>query len=172
MGSLKLLTCLTPVVDTSELAALVPELMARHPGHVWTVRSGEAKGADLLIEMRPVGSPDRVATLHVFAGAEVFSLGFAGHNSTDYAYKDEDRTEALRERIDLGAAATLGPGRVTLDRCDEVIGSTMVIDPDGQSPREDTVVSWPFRRLRARLTGRRVSRQVIDYPKVGSAQEG
>lgn len=95
-------------------------------------------------------------------------LCLAGHDSTDYAYNDDDRPEALRGRVDLGAAATLGPTRVTLDRCGEVIvGSTMVIDPDSPSPREDSVVSWPFRRLNARLRGRRLTREVISYSQAG-----
>jgi hypothetical protein len=39
---------------------------------------------------------------------EVFTLTFAGHLSTDYAY-DDDRPKTLQERIELAAATT--PGR-------------------------------------------------------------
>ena len=157
-------------VDTPELAALVPGLLTRHPGHDWTLVSGDAAGEDLLVRMHPAASPDRVATVRVNAGAEVFCFTFAGHVSTDFAYDDADRVEALRDRIDLAAAATLGPTRVVLERCRELtLRSTLVMDPDGVSRREDAVVSWPLRRLKARLTRGRISRQVIDFPFVESS---
>jgi hypothetical protein len=67
---------------------------------------------------------------------------FGGHVSDEFAYGDEDRPEALQERIDLSTAATLGPTRVCLDRVgDIVVGSTMVIDPEGHRPHEDQIVS-------------------------------
>jgi hypothetical protein len=156
-------------VDTPELAALIPGLMARHPGHEWTLTSGRVPGEDLVVTLSPVASPERTATVRVFAGAEVFILEFAGHESADFAYDDKDRPETLQERIDLAAAATLGPSRVTLDRAgDIVVGSTLVIDPDGPSPRENCGGTWPLRRLKARLRGRRIIRQVIDFPAIVS----
>lgn len=154
-------------VDTPELAALVPGFMSGHPGHDWTLVSGNTTGEDLLMHLHPVASPERVATVQVNAGAEVFCFTFAEHVGTAFAYEDADRAEALKERIDLAAAATLGPTRVVLDRCgDLTVGSSLVVDPDGVSPREDTVVSWPLRRLKARLRGGRTTRQVIEFPPV------
>lgn len=154
-------------VDTPELATLVPGFMSGHPGHAWTLVSGNATGEDLLMHLHPVASPERVATVRVNAGAEVFCFTFADHVGTDFAYEDADRAEALKERIDLAAAATLGPTRVVLDRCgDLTVGSSLVVDPDGVSPLEDTVVNWPLRRLKARLRGGRTTRQVIEFPPV------
>jgi hypothetical protein len=45
---------------------------------------------------------------------EVFTLTFAGHLSTDYAY-DDDKPKTLQERIEPAVAATTGPTRVILD---------------------------------------------------------
>lgn len=155
-------------MDTPELAALVPSLMARHPGHDWTLSSGRVAGEDLVVGLSPAASPERIATVRVFAGAEVFLFDFAGHGSTEFAYEDEDRPETLKERIDLAAAATNGPTRVALDWAGAVIvGSTLVIDPDGLGRREDVAVSWPLRRLKARLRVRRIVQQVIDFPATG-----
>ena len=97
---------LDSTVDMPELAALVPEIMAKHPRHDWALETGTAAGGDLLVRIHPAASPDRVATVRVNVGAEVFTFAFAGHVSTDFAYEDTDRVEALRGRIDLAAAAT------------------------------------------------------------------
>lgn len=87
-------------MDTRDLAALVPALMACHPACGWTVLSGRTANEDLVIELGPLAWPERVATVQVNTGAEVFSYSFAGHHSHDFAYEDEDRSETLRERID------------------------------------------------------------------------
>ena len=143
--------------------------MARHPAHEWALSSGRVPGEDLVVTLSPVASPERTATVRVFAGAEVFILEFAGYDSTDFAYDDGDRPETLQERIDLAAAVTFGPTRVTLDCAgDIVVGSSLVIDPDGPSPRENPGGTWPLRRLKARLRRRRIIRQVIDFPAIGS----
>ncbi len=156
-------------MDTPELAALIPGLMVGHPVHEWTLTSGRVPGEDLVVTLSPVASPERTATVRVFAGAEVFIFEFAGHDSVDFADDDNDRPEVLQERIDLAGAATLGHTRVTLDRAgDIIVGSTLVIDPDGPSPREDFGGSRPLRRLKARLRRRRIIRQVIDFPAIGS----
>ena len=162
--------CLTQPVGMPELAALVPGTMAKHPRHHWTLVSGDAAGEDLLVRMHPAALPDRVATVQVYAGGEVLSFTFAGHIGTDFAYDDADRVEVLAERIDPAAAATLGPTCVVLERCRELtLRSTLVMDPNGVSRREDAVVSWPLRRLKGRVTRGRISRQVIDFPFVESS---
>ena len=143
--------------------------MARHPVHEWTLTSGRVPGQDLVVTLSPVATTVRTATVRVFAGAEVFIFEFAGHESVDFAYDDTDRPETLQERVDLAAAATLGPTRVTLDRAgDIIVGSTLVIDPDGPNLREDCSGTRPLRRLEARLRRRRIIRQVIDFPAIGS----
>lgn len=154
-------------MDTPELAALVPGFMARHAGQEWTLTSGKGAGEDLVVTLSPVTAPERIATVRVYTGAEVFLFDFSGHSSADFAYDDEDRPATLQERIDIAVAATLGPTRVTLDfDRDVIVASTLVIDPDGQSPHEYSL-SWPLRRLKARVRGRRISRQVIDLPAAG-----
>ena len=142
--------------------------MAGHPGQEWTLISGKGAGEDLVVTLSPVTAPERIATVRVYAGAEVFLFDFCGHRSADFAYDDEDRPATLQERIDLAVAATLGPTRVTLDvDRDVIVASTLVLDPDGPSPHEYSPVSWPLRRLKARVRGRRISRQVIDFPAAG-----
>src|SRR5580765_3379811 len=88
-------TCLTRTVDTPDLAELVPGLMARHPAHDWAVLSGRVEGEDLRVEISPNAAPDRVATVVVHSGAEIFGCMFAGHESNDFAYEDADRPEVL-----------------------------------------------------------------------------
>ena len=109
-------------------------------------------------------------TIDVLAGAEVFSVTFAGHVSTDYAYDDADRPDTLRERIEFAVAAATGPTRVTLERAGAaLVGSTLVLHPDSSTPRHDTKVSWPLRRLKARLRGSRILREVLDFPRLPGA---
>lgn len=122
-------------MDTSDLADLVPGLMASHPTHVWAVTSGRQESEDLIVEIHPALAPERRAQVQVFRGAEVYFMDFAGHSSKDFAYDDVDRPEALQGRIELAVRATLGPTHVLLDRAGEVIvRSVMVFDPDGPAP--------------------------------------
>jgi hypothetical protein len=153
-------------VDTLDLAGLVPGLMARHRECVWTLLSGRVPDEDLVVELHPIAWPQRVAVVRVDAGAEVFSFSFAGHESTDFAYLDSDRPETLQERIDLAVAAATGPTRVICDTAGGiVVGSTLIFDHGGPHPRTDTVVSYPSRRLKARLRGHRIKREVTDFPR-------
>jgi len=137
-------------------------------GHVkvsWAFAQGLSDADDLVISLHPWAWPDRVATVTAYGGCEVFSCMFAGHVSTDFAYADADRLDALKGRIDLAVAATTGPTRVIIDRVgDEVVRSEMVIDPDGEG-RADGVVSYPVRRLRG-LLRRSPRREVREFPAV------
>jgi hypothetical protein len=161
--------CLTLIVDTADLAQLAPNLMARHRGHTWTELSPGGPGKCLLGEVRPNADPSRVATVQVHAGAEVYQVLFDGHTDTDYAYEDGDRVEALQGRIDLAAAATRGPTRVTVQLAgDVVVQSRLVVAPDGPNRLEGVAVSWPIRRLKARLRGRRLVKKILDLPAVDS----
>jgi hypothetical protein len=151
-------------MDTPDLAVLVPELMARHTGWRWILLSGRASGEDLVVELYPLARPERVATVRVNAGAEVFSFVFAGHESRDFAYTDDDRRETLRARIDLAMEAACGPTRVIREHAGgATIKSTLVVDPDGPSPRQE-VASYPIRRVKAFLTGSHIIREVTDFP--------
>src|SRR4051794_21920467 len=143
-------------MDTPDLAALMPDLMADHPSCRWNLLSGRITGEDLLIEVHPLAWPDRVATVQVNAGAEVFHYAFAGHESTDFAYEDEGRPETLRERIDLAVRAVTGPTRVIRYLAgDALVGSVLTFGLHEPRGRED-VVSWPLRRLKAFLTRGRI----------------
>ena len=147
---------------------MLPEIMARHPKHTWTLLAGGGEGNDLRIEIRPCASPARVADVTVAAGAELYFLTFAGHTHTDFAYEDVDRPEVLASRIAVAAAATTGPTRVTLECAgDSLVRSRLVLDADGPGPHEDQFVSYPFTRLKTRLLCRRVVKQVLDFPALG-----
>jgi len=150
-------------MDTPDLAALVPDLMTRYPACEWVIVSGRIRTEDLMIELHPAGWPDRVATVHVNAGAEIFTFAFAGHQGHDFAYRDEDRTETLQQRIDLAVEAASGPTRVIRDQANGVtVRSTLVIDPDGPHPCP-YVVSYPIRRIKSFLRGNRITREVVDF---------
>ena len=154
-------------VDTRDLAGLVPALMARHPTHTWALTSGQREAEDLILEIRPKAAPERTAQVQVFRGAEVYFTDFAGHSSKDFTYEDEDRPEALQGRIELAVLATRGPTRVVLDRDGErIVRSEMVIDPDGPHREHDAIVTWPFPRLAARISGRQVTREVLDFAAI------
>jgi hypothetical protein len=143
--------------------------MARHPNFTWTILSGWVPGEDLRIELHPLAWPERVATVQVNSGAEVFRFSFAGHVSHELAYRDDDRPETLQERIDHAAEATSGPTRVIRDCAGEItVRSKLVVDPDGPHPRPDGV-SYPLRRLKARLRGSRITREVADFPAAPSS---
>jgi hypothetical protein len=151
-------------MDTRDLAALVPDLMARHSACGWTALSGCSADEDLMIELYPLAWPERVATLRVNTGAEVFCFAFAGHHSHDFAYEDDDRPETLRERIDLAVEAISGPTRVILEQAGgTTIKSTLIVNPDGSNSRQDGV-SYPIRRLKYFLKTTRITRKTADFP--------
>ena len=156
-------------MDTRDLAAMVPALMASHPTHTWVMTSGNHEAEDLILEIHPKLAPDRTARVQVFRGAEVYFMDFAGHSSSDFAYEDEDRPEALEGRIELAVRATAGPTRVLLDRAgDVIVRSVMVIDPNGPAPEQDTIVTRPVPRLAARLRGQEVTREVLEFTAIES----
>jgi hypothetical protein len=154
-------------VDTHALAELVPALMAGHPTHEWVLMQGQREPKDLILEIRPRLALERVATVRVFRGAEVYFTEFEGHSSVDYAYEDAEREDVLRGRIELAVAATLGPTRVIIDRDGDVIVRTlMVLDPDGPRREQDAILSWPLRRVSARLNRHQLTRETLDFAAV------
>jgi hypothetical protein len=147
--------------------------MASHPTHTWAITSGHQGAEDLILKIHPTLAPERTARVQVFRGAEVYFLDFAGHSSSDFAYDDEDRPEALHGRVELAVRATRGPTRVLLDRAGEVVvRSVMVIEPDGPDPERDTIVTWPVHRLAARLRGQQVTREVLEFTAISSEAGG
>ena len=150
-------------MNTTDLAAEVPELMTRHPHCRWQIVADPGAADDLVIELRPAARPERLAVVRVNSGAEVFSFVFGGHHSHDFAHDDADRLQTLRDRIDRAVEAACGPTRVVLERAgDTLVKSTLVIDPDGPAPRQE-VSTYPLRRLAAIVAARRVVRTVTDH---------
>jgi len=151
-------------VDTPDLAALVPGMMAKHPGYTWAIRSGWGPGEDLVIDLHPSTSPERAAAVRVLhPGVEVFLFSFAGHESHAFAYDDDDRLEVLQERIDLAVRAAGGPTRLIRESAGErTVTSTLIMDPDGLQTCPWTVSSPG--RLVARLRRTPITRHVADFP--------
>ncbi len=140
--------------------------MTRYPQCAWNLVSGPAVAGDLLLSLQLRAAPDRQATVQVFAGAEVFFFAFAGAESVDFAYADADKPEALQERIALAVRAMRGPTRLIRDQArGRTVEATLILDVDGAA--EQLSSSYPFRRLRAFVTGARVEREIVDYPAVG-----
>lgn len=163
----------TRVVDTRDLADLVPALMASHLTHTWVMTSGQHEAEDLILEIHPTRAPERTARVQVFRGAEVYFMDFAGHISSDFAYDDEDRPEALQGRIELAVRATAGPARVQLDRAgDVIVRSVMLMDPDGAAPEQDTIVTRPLPRLAALLRGQQLTREVLKFTAINTETGG
>ena len=48
--------------------------MAPHPNHAWVLVWGGVPEEDLVVTLHPLECPDRVATVKVHAGAEIFTL--------------------------------------------------------------------------------------------------
>jgi hypothetical protein len=155
-------------VDTPDLAALVPELMARHPQCAWSVVT-PVQGEALLIEIHPLVSPERVVRIDVNPGGEVYHLSFAGHEAgAEFAYEDPDKRELLEDLIKQAEDLATGPSRITRDMVDGVVvSSRMMLDPDGPDRRfYGLTVYQPATYAKARLSGRTITHEVIDFPSV------
>lgn len=159
--------CLTAHVDTPELTALVPGLMARYPQCSWTIVAASAPGETLEIELHAKAWPQRVAKIEVTSGGEVYFLWFAGQLvGPDFGYDDDEKVEALEEVIKTAVALTTGPTRITRTVADGVVlTSSLAIDPDGPN-RQSLGVNFdqPVTYIKARLRGRKVTREVTDLP--------
>jgi hypothetical protein len=152
-------------VDASDLAALVPGLVSRHPSCAWTLVSGVARDEDLIVQLHPVAWPERVVSVEVNSVGEVFIFSFEDFESRDFAYVDADRPGTLKESIDVAVAVTSGPTRIIRETAGGLtIRDTLLVDPDGPTPGWHWTISYPVRRLKARLRGLRTMREVIDFP--------
>lgn len=159
--------CLTAHVDTPELTALVPGLMARYPQCSWTIVAASAPGETLEIELHAKAWPQRVAKIEVTSGGEVYFLWFAGQLvGPDFGYDDDEKVEALEDVVKTAVALATGPTRITRVLADGVVlTSSLEIDPHGPD-RENLGTSFdhPVKHLKARLQGRKITREVTDLP--------
>lgn len=159
--------CLTADVDTPELTALVPGLLARYPQCSWTIAAARAPGETLEIELHAKAWPDRVAKIEVTSGGEVYFLRFAEQLiGPDFGYDDDEKVEALENVVKTAVALTTGPTRITRSLADGVVlTSSLEIDPDGPD-REflGTTYDHPVKHLKARLQGSKITNEVTDLP--------
>lgn len=157
---------MTADVDTPELTALVPDLVARHPHCSWTMVAARAPGDTLAVELHAKAWPDRVAKIEVTSGGTVFFLWFAGELvGPDFGYEDDEKIEALEDVIATAAALSTGPTRIRRGVADGLVLTTSItLDPAGPG-RLDLGVSChhPVEYLKARLRGR-VTHEVTDLP--------
>ena len=164
--------CLTAHVDTPELTALVPGLMARYPQCSWTIVAASAPGETLEIELHAKAWPQRVAKIEVTSGGEVYFLWFAGQLvGPDFGYDDDEKVEALEDVVRDAVALTTGPSRITKAVVDGVVlTSSVELDPDGPNRRSlGVTMHHPLGYMKVRLRGERPVREVIDFPSAGDA---
>jgi hypothetical protein len=146
--------CLTADVDTPELTALLPGLMARYPQCSWTIVVAVAPGETLEMELRAKAWPERVAKIEVTSGGEVYFLWFAGQLvGPDFGYDDDEKVETLEDVVKTAVALTTGPTRITRALADGVVlTSSLEIDPDGRDHKVlGTSLDHPVKHLKARL---------------------
>ena len=157
------------VVDSSELAALVPGIMSSLPPCHWSFGSSERHPHDLIVRISLGSDPLRSATVTVTAGLELFFLNFRGFGDTDFAYRDDDRREVLKDRLSQAVRVVRGPTRVVLEPDGEKVVSCRLIllGEGGDSTEVPLATSWPFRRLAARLKFRRLVTAAIDVTACG-----
>ncbi len=123
----------------------------------------------LLVEVHPRARPERVATIEVNPHAQVFFLSFGGHRAgPEFAYEDEDKREVLEELVEDAVALVTGPTRITRHTVDGVeVSSSLLVDADGPTQRSLGVsFSNPVTYAKARLRGRRTTKEVLDFPSI------
>lgn len=146
--------CSIRAVDSSEFAALVPGIMSALPPCDWSFGSSERHPHDLIVRISLGSDPLRSAR---------------GFGDTDFAYRDDDRWEVLKDRLSQAVRAVRGPTRVILERDGEKVVSCRLIllGEAGDSPDSPLATSWPFRRFAARLRFRRLVTTAIDVTACG-----
>lgn len=159
--------CSFRIVDTKVLAALVPELLAVHPGIDWEFTE-TTEG--LAVDIRPASDPSRCARIFVSASTEVFSYSFAGYHVAEFAYDLEEKREVLEDKINEAVSAVLGPTQVLLEWAgQEVVRSAISHDAFGEPPAQFTT-SFPLSRLWWWVRGRRFRREVVTFPDLAQAE--
>lgn len=153
-------------MDVEVLTALVPGLLAAHPGIDWEF-TGTTDA--LAIELRPAAEPSRWARVVVSASTEVFSYSFAGYYVAESAYDLEEKQEVLADKIGQAVAAVRGPTQVLLEWAGpRVVRSAISHDAAGSPPRTFTT-SCPITRLWWRVRGMRLRREVLTFPALADA---
>ncbi len=143
--------------------------MARYPHVAWTLANEHAEDEVLLVELHPRERPERVATIEVNPHAEVFFLSFGGHRAApEFAYEDGDKHEVLADLIKDAVALVTGPTRVTRHTIEGVeVSTSLLVDRDGPAQRSLGVnFSNPLTYAKARLRGRRTTKEVVDFPSI------
>ncbi|MFZ1282664.1 MAG: hypothetical protein WAQ75_00915 [Propionicimonas sp.] len=154
-------------MDTQELEALVPELLAVHPGIDWEFTETTD---GLVLDIRPASDPSRCARIAMSASTEVFGLSFAGYHVAEFAYDLEEKREVLEDKINEAVAAVLGPTQVLLEWAgQEVVRSAISHDALGE-PSAQFTTSFPLPRLWWWVRGRRFRREVLTFPALAKAE--
>lgn len=148
------------------LTALVPDLLAAHPGIDWEF----AETTDAFaIELHPAADPSRCARVIVSDSTEVFSYSFAGYYVAESAYDLDEKQEVLADQIGQTVAAVRGPTQVLLEWAgSHVVRSAIGHDAGGNPPRSFTS-SFPLTRFWWWARGKRFRREVLTFPALADA---
>lgn len=162
------------LVETPELAALVPDLMAQYPHFAWRLTSGRVEDEALGLELHPRARPERLARIEVNPHGEVYFLSFGGHDvSPDFAYEDEDKHEVLEDLIKNAVALATGPTRITRRVVEGLeVSSSLEIDPDSANPRSFGVSFSPMTYVKARLRGSLATKESSTFPLSRTTRSG
>lgn len=153
-------------MDAELLTALIPDLLAAHPGIDWEFNETTDAFA---IELHPAADPSRLARVMVSDSTEIFSYSFAGYYVAESAYSLDEKQEVLANQIGKAVAAVRGPTHVLLEWAGlHVVRSAINHDPGGDSPRTFTS-SFPLTRLWWRARGKRFRREVLTFPALADA---
>lgn len=143
--------------------------MREHPDFEWSEVEGGGLAEDLILRIRPVSERHRVATVTAHEGGNRFSVEFAGHEISAFAYDDDgERLEVLRDCLAEAIALARGPTRVVLEFAGEVLvrSTAARLDGSGVEVRPQRV-EYPIRRLVSRLRRQVRRHEVVDFPSLG-----
>lgn len=147
-------------MDAEVLTALVPDLLAAHPGIAWECT--ETMDA-LAIELRPAADPSRCARVVVSESTEVFSYSFAGYYVGESAYDLEEKQEVLADKIGQAVAAVRGPTQVLLEWAGPRVVRSAIGHHDSGDPPQGFTTSFPLTRLWWRVRGKRFRQEVLTF---------
>ena len=155
----------SPTPVAAALRALVPEMMAEHPGIAWRL-DDDADGICILLH--PEAAPERVARVGIRPGEEVYSVELGPHRGVTVEHVDAEKPDEARERIATAVSAVRGPSRLVLTYAGETqTRSELVLAPDSPEERSDGVhVHRPATELFWRLRRRRLRQEVLELGPV------
>ncbi|WP_251153287.1 hypothetical protein [Cellulosimicrobium sp. Marseille-Q4280] len=147
------------------LRALVPDIMAEHADIVWRF-DDHVDG--LRVVLSPTAAPERVASLLVHRGEEVFVVELGTYLGVTFEYDEDEKPNELRDRLATAVSALRGPSRLVLTYAgDKQTSSQLVLAPD--SPDEHSDGIWVHRlttELAWRLRLRRLRQGVLEFPPI------